>query len=149
MPEARAQTQAAEAEQPRRLATGAPVRHLPVAGKPKTPKQAPRGKLAPSVTLGAAERGIVLQKRGEKLLEREIAVLRRLVANLSHRDRRRADALLRLSQAYFDKIWNQRQRLHRLREARQDHCDCEGERRVGGDGLGHGYAATASDSTGR
>lgn len=101
---------------PRRLHGGAPARRFPTKTQAKSASSlAARPTPAPSISLGAAELpGRPSARRSEALLQREIALLQRLLANTQLNDMRRPDILLRLSLAYQELMWLQKQRLHAL-----------------------------------
>ena len=125
---ARAQAQSAQSI-PRSLQGGAPARHLFGTTKKAAAAAPARITPEPSITLDARARGAHADdaQRGVELLQREIALLKRLVARTPRRDMRRADALLRLSQAYQELIWAQKQELHGLLEEGERDCRCAAE----------------------
>ena len=115
---------------PRTLKGGAPARHL--FGTPSKKASAaapPRSAPEPSITLDARARGAHADdtRRGAELLQREIALLQRLVARTPKSDMRRADALLRLSQAYQELIWAQKLELQQQLEQSDRDCRCSAE----------------------
>jgi hypothetical protein len=120
-----ATAQAADAAaMPRSLHGGAPAERLPAVSAPRPRTQiAPRTAPAPSISLDTRARGgqAAFEHLAPALLEREIELLKRLVAHTSKRDIRRADALLRLSYALQELIWQQREYAHRL-ETRGHDC---------------------------
>jgi hypothetical protein len=115
---------------PRTLQGGAPTRHLFGIPSKKAPAAAsPRSAPTPAIRLDARERGAHADdaRRGAELLQREIALLQRLVARTPKTDMRRADALLRLSQAYQELIWAQKLELQTQLEQGDRDCRCSAE----------------------
>jgi hypothetical protein len=113
-------------EMPRSLRDGAPRARL-VAGMPAKRAAPPAQRPAPSPSIrldGPGRTRAGDQQRSDELLQREIALLQRLVARMDAGDPRRADALLRLSQAFQELIWAQKVRLEALRQRAARECEC-------------------------
>lgn len=110
---------------PRTLRDGTAASRLPTKAEQRA-RPAPRTAPTPSIKLDArpGRDQASGERRNEALLQREIALLKRLIANTPIRDSRRADALLRLSYAYQDLMWLQKVRLHELGDARGQGCGC-------------------------
>lgn len=126
-PGAAAAQQAEHAGVPRTLRDGKPARRFSGRGRPEAAKTAPpRATPAPSVVLDRSTLlgRDALEGRSAQLLERELAVLRRLLNNTALRDPRRPDVLLRLAHAYQELMFQQKQRIHRLQEASGRDCRC-------------------------
>jgi hypothetical protein len=114
---------------PRTLRDGAPQQRFPTnaSKRPATPAP-PRATPAPSIQIDPRDLvgRIPAERRSEALLQREIQVLKRLLQNSQHGDRRRPDVLLRLSRALQELMWLQKVRVHQLQDAHARDCRCAG-----------------------
>lgn len=121
-----AHAQSREAAMPSTLRGGTPHSRLPATARTKTAVRRGPASAEPSVVLSPTERGATgsSERRSLQLLDREIRLLRRLVGNMKRDDPRRPAVLLRLSQAYVEKVWVLKVREHALREQAYGTCAC-------------------------
>jgi hypothetical protein len=121
-----AHAQSREASMRSTLRGGTPNSRLPATTRTQPPVRRQSVSSEPSITLGPTERGATggSERRSLQLLDREIGLLRRLVGNMRHTDPRRPAVLLRLSQAYVEKVWVLKVRQHALRERSHGTCAC-------------------------
>ena len=112
---------------PRTLREGKPARRFEGKAVRQPARQpAPRAAATPSIVLDRSTLlgRAAMEARSVALLERELGILRRLLVNSRHDDPRRADVLLRLAYAYQELMFQQKLRIHRLREEHGGECSC-------------------------
>ena len=129
---------------PHTLRDGAPAQRF--AGKaPRAKRTEHRPPARPAIEIDRGELlgRAALERRSMALLQREIAVLQRLLVHSRRVDARRADVLLRLAYAYQELMFQQKLRIHQLQETGAQECRCN----VSPDPIDSAVAAHISDGS--